>query len=722
MAYLREFGRQIEEKNFSKILILWEEYCINDQVNPTEFLQILDIMASSEFAAPFGKVIENALPLWNLVTDQEMSYRIFRRMIDLQTTQSSTLAEEAEKQLHERYGEDTDYAKRLRWIGLREKTDFQGAISYYELLRHMKKGNFVFHKGGWGTGEIMDVSDLREHLLIEFENVAGAKDFSFKNALKTLEPLSNDHFLARRFGNPDALEEEAKADPTKIISLLLQDLGPKTATEIKDEMCEFVIPTNEWAKWWQGARSRLKKDRLIEVPSSLSAPFVLRNTEITQEELVTKTLKGKKSISDKINALYILLRDYPDVLRNPSQKEFIAETLITITPSALFSEKLQIALLLETYFDRKEEGLVLEQLLLENQEELPKALHHIHILALRKRILGYIQKTIPDWFPLFLQHLLRTKQNFIKDYLFEELLLAEKREILEKEIDQWAIAPTKNPETTIWYFQKIAGKPANSLPYTHPEGQCRFFEAFLIVFSYLEEKSDYRDAIKKMYNAVTANQYKLVRTILKESDIAFAKEFLLLIAKCSTFTRHDIKILHSLAEVAHTYLKRAKNQAHSLKAHENFLWTTEEGYLQTQGKVQHLGTVEVVDNAKEIEAARALGDLRENAEYKFALERRSRIQSELKNLSQQLQKARILTKDDVSTNNIDVGSVVEIEDLQGNRLRYTILGPWDANVDKNILSFQSKLAEAMIGRKKGEKFSFRTEEYHVVGISSYFDQ
>ena len=54
-----------------------------------------------------------------------------------------------------------------------------------------------------------------------------------------------------------------------------------------------------------------------------------------------------------------------------------------------------------------------------------------------------------------------------------------------------------------------------------------------------------------------------------------------------------------------------------------------------------------MNNAREIEAARALGDLRENAEFKAALERRARLQSELKFLSDQIGKARILTPEDV---------------------------------------------------------------------------
>ena len=61
-------------------------------------------------------------------------------------------------------------------------------------------------------------------------------------------------------------------------------------------------------------------------------------------------------------------------------------------------------------------------------------------------------------------------------------------------------------------------------------------------------------------------------------------------------------------------------------------------------------------------------------------------------------------------------------DGKGNHVRYTILGPWDADPDKNILSHNSKFAQAMIGRKKGESFTFREDKYQILDLGSYLKQ
>lgn len=126
---------------------------------------------------------------------------------------------------------------------------------------HLSEGNFVFHQGGWGVGEIMGVSFLQQKVLVEFEGVLTAKDISFETAFRMLVPLRKDHFLARRFGDPDAFEAFARKEPVAAIECLLKDLGPKNAKEIRNELVELVIPEEVWSRWWQSAKIKMKKMR-----------------------------------------------------------------------------------------------------------------------------------------------------------------------------------------------------------------------------------------------------------------------------------------------------------------------------------------------------------------------------------------------------------------------------------------------------------------------------
>ena len=149
---------------------------------------------------------------------------------------------------------------------------------------------------------------------------------------------------------------------------------------------------------------------------------------------------------------------------------------------------------------------------------------------------------------------------------------------------------------------------------------------------------------------------------------------------------------------------------------------TREGYEKLKAELDYLTSKKRVEIADALKYARQLGDLRENAEFKAALERRDRLQSELKFLSDQINRARILTPEDVLADEVSVGSVVHCRDTKGEHLRFILLGPWDADPEKHILSFQSKFAQAMKGRSIGEKFEFQGETFTITDIDNYFDQ
>jgi transcription elongation GreA/GreB family factor len=183
-----------------------------------------------------------------------------------------------------------------------------------------------------------------------------------------------------------------------------------------------------------------------------------------------------------------------------------------------------------------------------------------------------------------------------------------------------------------------------------------------------------------------------------------------------TLTDHDIKILHSLAEVVHPSLAELRKDG---SVEEHVVWTTEEGYKKIKERIEQIATVETVENAKEIEIARSHGDLRENSEFKFALERRSRLQSELKFLSDQFKQMRILTKHDIQTDSVNVGTVVDLESSTGTKTTYTLLGPWDANPEKNILSFQSKIAKELLGLHVGNVCKIQDQEWKISSIRSF---
>ncbi|MGE3955059.1 MAG: GreA/GreB family elongation factor [Parachlamydiales bacterium] len=717
MEYLEEFRHRILKDDYRGFLQLWEEFCAGEEAEGKELEAILKLIHDSRMAPRFGQYAETALPLWEKIDDPELSYKVIRRILDLETTHSSHLAELALAALQQRYGEEAQYQEWIRLVGLRTHETFQGAISHYELLRHLQVGNFVYHTGGWGVGEVMALSPIREEVVLEFERVPGQKPLSFENAFTTLIPLDSDHFLARRFGDPDTLEAEARRNPVGVIQDLLKDLGDKTAAEIKDELCELVIPEKDWTKWWQAARSRIKRDTTIETPTSVREPFRLREEAVSHAEQLKGELKGKKEPTAILQTVYHFVRDFPEVLKQEQSKGEVEKTLADLLkqPDLPIPQRLEAAALSEEFLGQKQEGGIAS--LLSSIEDLPKTVEGVSIIALKKRILVAIRESRSDWAPLFIDLLFSLEQNSLRDYLLREVIASPEKETLENRIVRLLDHPIRGYHLFVWLFQKVmAGQ--SQVPMS--DDRCLWLEHFLILLHQLEHVPECREMVKKMYNILIAGRFELVRKILQESSLDFAREFLLLISKCHTLSDHDQKILQSVTEVAHPKLASERAKRPSEAVEEETIWTTQEGYNKIQSRMEEIATIEMLENAKEIEEARELGDLRENAEYKCAQERRASLQSELKRLSDSLKLARVITKSDIQPGVIGVGSIITLS-TEGEESRYTLLGPWDTNPEEHILSYQSKFAQAMHGLRQGETFHYQGRDYTISSVESFLD-
>ncbi len=720
MGYLKEFQTHISNHDYPSFLKLWEEYCSGDEVEAEEVCEILRSVKTSDVAEPFGRHVERILPLWHKMPDDPLAREVLKLILDIATTNSQQLADLAYHYLKNRYSDQKYFADKIRLVGLRGKEKFQGAISNYELLSHMDKGKYVFHNGGWGVGEIVDVSLVREQLTLEFDYVPGKKEISFKTAFKTLVPIADDHFLALRFGSPDLLEKKARENPVEVIRMLLRDLGPKTAIEIKDELCDLVIPAAEWTRWWQTARAKIKKDTMIATPEDIRDPFCLRKSGLSHADRLQHLLENKPDPNTLIQTVYTFLRDFPEILKDNDFKAMLLAkmkemlSLKEITPA----QEVQVHFFLQDLNHEKDSPVISE--LINRFDSIEQLIDSIEVLSLKKRILIESRKCRSDWKQLFFDLLFKVDQAPLKDYILSELMSAQEKEKLRGMLAELYTHPQKYPDAFMWYFQKL--QTAAPIPFNDKQGKLRFFEGLLILLSHIENDAEQRERVKKIHALISGGRFAIVRQMMQEATSEETKEFILLASKCHSLSDHDQKIFHSLAEVAHPAAMTSKKKPGSAEANDpSVIWTTNEGYIKVQQKIQHIATVETVENAKEIEAARSHGDLRENAEFKAALEKRDRLQSEIKLLSEQLKGARVITKEDISTDKVGIGTVIDCRNSRGEMVTYTLLGPWDADPDKRILSFQSKLAQAITGKTVGDTFSIQGDELTITAIRSFLD-
>jgi transcription elongation GreA/GreB family factor len=112
-------------------------------------------------------------------------------------------------------------------------------------------------------------------------------------------------------------------------------------------------------------------------------------------------------------------------------------------------------------------------------------------------------------------------------------------------------------------------------------------------------------------------------------------------------------------------------------------------------------------NSKEIAIARSYGDLRENHEYKAAKEMQKLLMRRKAELESQLVRARGSDFANPRTDVVNMGTIVRSTDLATQQPeKFTILGAWDSDPDKGIVSYLSPVAQSLLNKKVGEEVEF----------------
>jgi len=147
------------------------------------------------------------------------------------------------------------------------------------------------------------------------------------------------------------------------------------------------------------------------------------------------------------------------------------------------------------------------------------------------------------------------------------------------------------------------------------------------------------------------------------------------------------------------------------------------GFNKLRKELERLQKSERHDVIRAIEVAREHGDLRENAEYHAAKERQGHIEGRILELKDKLSRAEVIDCSEVSCNRAVFGTVVSMLDLdEDSEVTYQLLGPEESDVKKGIISIQSPLGRAILGKEVGDEVKVVTprgiRQFEIVGIAA----
>ena len=148
---------------------------------------------------------------------------------------------------------------------------------------------------------------------------------------------------------------------------------------------------------------------------------------------------------------------------------------------------------------------------------------------------------------------------------------------------------------------------------------------------------------------------------------------------------------------------------------------TKSGLQQLKNELDHLKKNERPSVIRAISVAREHGDLSENAEYHAAKEKQSFIEGRITELEDVLSRADVIDLSKLNSNKVTFGTQVEVLDTELNKkITYSVVGPYEANLEEGLISVSSPLARALLGKSINDVVEVNTPRgikvYEIISI------
>ncbi|TNE28926.1 MAG: transcription elongation factor GreA [Alphaproteobacteria bacterium] len=149
---------------------------------------------------------------------------------------------------------------------------------------------------------------------------------------------------------------------------------------------------------------------------------------------------------------------------------------------------------------------------------------------------------------------------------------------------------------------------------------------------------------------------------------------------------------------------------------------TTTGYQQLETELKKLKSEDRPAVIEAISAAREHGDLSENAEYHSAREKQSFIEGRIADLEDKMARAEIIDPKKIAGDTVKFGATIHVVDEDTEEeLTYQIVGEYEADIDKHMLSLSAPLSRALIGKAIGDSVEVTTPKgskaYEILGIA-----
>lgn len=596
------------------------------------------------------------------------------------------------------------------------------AIIVFEKRIAFDTKNFVFHRY-WGVGIIQKADD--KQLTINFGKKFGKKEMTSDMAIEALQPLAPDHIWVLKATKPkEVLSKMVKDDKVWALKTIIKSYGNNCDFKhIKSELVPAILSASEWTSWSTNARKILDTDSTFGINPNDINMYTVRPHAISQEEKLSNEFKAQKQFFARID----IFMKYFNSEDTDKDSELFTEMFSYFTnylkSFSAVSEQIMASYLVVRKIVAQKPHLnpnfkyTFGDLFgdIEDPREMYLSLKDTKNTSLRQDFLTCIKDLLPNWKDVYIKLFPTVLKGEMLTQLIDNGSVDAVKKLVVDSFDEYRIYR----EAVIFFFKECRNQEwFQNSGISYEKQLITLIHILNLIYREIanhvdttENRKIDRQIQKLLFEEKDAKKEhpRLLDYILQNNLETATRMFTLI----DDVTDLDVGIKLDIKNEIQKKFPDFKLYEKEEKT------TTDLGFLVTakmldekKRELEHITTVEMRNNAKEISEAREQGDLKENAEYKAARERESELNKKASELNEEIGKARVVDPSTITTSCVSFGTVVTLKNLKTGEIeRITLLGAWESDTEKNILNYRSPKGTQLLGAKVKDILNFTINDH-----------
>lgn len=588
-------------------------------------------------------------------------------------------------------------------------SDARRAWEEFSKLRSFAEGTIIFHRSGWGLGEVKELfpDDLEVHIRFQ----SGREDrFPMKTAVEIFEIVDDEDLRAQAYRDSDALKKRIKAEPLEILTAVLNAHGGKATTvTIRNALLAVGVTGNSWTSWWRKCRLLAENSEWYRVSGSG------QKAEVRILKQAADPVEGTRRQLRNSTTLQSALQRVRDLLVggkiDPEVEKAALEVLLELSldDSHPMSERLPVWMLLRDRAGETPEPLrtVFEEAKVAELpadpstpppvwaliQEFPGAREQEKCVELLREIYGE-----EAWLDEASNNLQFAPAGMVKS-LVDKLFNAGRGDDLAAHYSTLLARPLRAPAVLIALGNVVeSGKVEGDFPTPVQRAQA-LIELAVYLNEYKRGNAVLQRVHQRLVDLLCKGDPALLRRLFKGSNAATMRTALTSIQR-GVDDQIDSVITDIAVEIAPEIFRSAER---AFWEEEAVIWTTIAGRTRREAELTELRNVKIPENREAIARAASYGDLSENAEWEQAIEDQRQLTEQASRIESELRQVSLIGNAPIQEDTVSPGTEVEYKEIEsGAKRKIVLLGPWDDEI-KNAVSYRAPLAQGMLGLQPGDR-------------------